>query len=175
MKISKLEIPEVLLIEPNKYIDDRGFFSETFRLDIFRTFYADAKFVQDNLVESKKNVLRGLHYQKLNPQGKLVSVIEGKIFDVAVDIRKQSKFYGKWVGLELSSDNHKQLYIPPGFAHGYCVLSPYSKVMYKCTDYYKKDDQYGIIWNDDKININWPLEKPILSDKDSKLPFFDKV
>ena len=175
MKISKLEIPEVLLIEPNKYIDERGFFSETFRSDIFRKFYDGITFVQDNLVESKKNVLRGLHYQKLNPQGKLVSVIEGKIFDVAVDIRKQSKFYGKWVGLELSSDNHKQLYIPPGFAHGYCVLSAYSKVMYKCTDYYNKDDQYGIIWNDDKININWPLEKPILSDKDSKLPFFDKV
>ena len=127
------------------------------------------RFVQDNHTSSKKNVLRGLHYQIKQPQGKIVRVIKGKIFDVAVDLRKQSKYFLKWVGVELSSENNHQLWIPEGFAHGFLTLSDDTEVLYKTTDYYSKNDERTIIWNDKDINIDWPLiEKPIISNKDEK-------
>ena len=126
-------------------------------------------FLQDNIIYSKKNVLRGLHFQSEHQQGKLVQCIEGAIFDVAVDIRKDSTTYLKWVGMELSENNHKQLYIPEGFAHGYCVLSEHSIVSYKCTDIYHPNLERGILWNDPSINIDWPISQPILSKKDKEL------
>ena len=171
MIIKKTILKDVLLIEPVEHKDFRGSFMESFRYDIIsEKTKVNYKFVQDNLVQSKKNVLRGLHYQKEHPQGKLIQVLKGEIFDVAVDINKNSSTYGKWHAEVLSDKNKKQLFIPPGYAHGYCVLTDNSLVMYKCTDYYKKNDQYGIIWNDNKIGINWPVKKPIVSLKDSKLP-----
>ena len=148
---------------------------ESFRYDLFNSELTNEyKFVQDNIVKSKQNVLRGLHYQKKFPQGKLVQAIQGEIFDVAVDIDKQSNTYGNWFCVVLSAENNKQLFIPPGYAHGYCVLSNHSIVMYKCTDYFKNDDQHGIIWNDSKIGINWPVKIPIISKKDSILPELTK-
>ena len=165
MKKIKTPFKGLLVYKGKRYNDKRGFLREVFHKHI----------IKKNLIfsvtsSSKKNVLRGLHYQKDNPQGKLVTAVCGEIFDVAVDIRDNSKTFGKWVGEFLSDKNHHQLYIPPGFAHGYCVLSDYAIVNYKCTNYFYKDDQYGIIWNDKSIKIDWPIENPILSEKDSKLP-----
>ena len=172
MKIETCKkLPEIKIIYNDIHPDNRGEFMETYK----KTSYADLlglnhDFVQDNLVYSDANVLRGLHYQEKFPQGKLVSVIEGEIFDVAVDINKKSDTFSQWFGAKLSKNNSCQLFIPPGYAHGYCVLSDFAIVMYKCTDYYHKNDQKGIIWDDDKINIKWPISNPIISEKDSKLP-----
>lgn len=166
MKFTRSKLPEVILIEPNSFSDDRGFFSETYHIDKFREGGITETFVQDNHVFSKKNVLRGLHFQVNHPQGKCVRCINGEIFDVAVDIRSNSPTFGEWVGVYLSSENRRQLYIPPGFAHGYCVLSDISEVLYKCTDVYHPNDEMGIIWNDPRLNIDWPIENPILSEKD---------
>ena len=170
MKICNTLIPDVKLITPVCYKDTRGEFIESYRCDLLKNNGIDYEFVQDNIVESKENILRGLHFQKINPQGKLIQALSGKIFDVAVDIREKSSTYGNWVGEFLSDENKKQLFIPPGFAHGYCVVSNNAKVMYKCTDYFNPNDQYGIIWNDPKINIKWPINSPVLSDKDKLLP-----
>jgi len=170
MKITSTLIQDVKLITPVSYKDNRGMFMESFRCDLLKSNGIDYEFVQDNIVESKKNILRGLHFQKINPQGKLIQALSGKIFDVAVDIREKSSTYGNWVGEFLSYENKKQLFIPPGCAHGYCVVSSNAKVMYKCTDYFMANDQYGIIWNDPNINIKWPINSPILSDKDKLLP-----
>ena len=170
MKIENCNIPDIKLVKNNIFNDDRGRFIESYKKKKYETNGINSSFVQDNLVYSKKNVLRGLHYQKKFPQGKLVSAISGEIFDIAVDIRKESKYYGQWIGKIISDKNCHQLYVPPGFAHGYCVLSDYAIVMYKCTEYYHKDDQYGIIWNDIDVNIDWPIDNPILSEKDCKLP-----
>ena len=148
---------------------------ESFRKDLLAQFGIKSDFVQDNIVHSSKNVLRGLHYQKKNPQDKLIQVLEGEIFDVAVDIRPNSETYGKWVGEFLNSDNKCQLYIPSGFAHGYCVTSDKAIVHYKCSDYYYPNDQSGIIWNDKGLNISWPIKHPEISKKDSKLPAFQKM
>mgnify|MGYP001324893637 CR=1 FL=1 len=170
MKVMECSLPGVKVIETDCFNDERGRFLENYRLSLYKDIDINYNFVQDNIVHSKKNVLRGLHFQKMYPQGKLISVIEGEIFDVAVDINKNSRTYGNWVGENLSFDNHKQLFIPPGYAHGYCVLSDSASIMYKCTEYYFKNDQNGIIWNDSNINIDWPIVNPIISKKDSKLP-----
>ena len=174
MKIIKLNIPDILLIEPIIHSDDRGNFMESYRKDMLMEYNKNTDFVQDNLVNSSCGVLRGLHYQKNNPQDKLVQVAYGEIFDVAVDIRRKSNTFGNWVGEVLSKENRKQLYVPSGFAHGYCVLSDKATVLYKCTDYFYANDQYGIKWNDSTLKINWPINNPNISEKDSKLPTFEK-
>ncbi len=167
----RLEIPEVVLIEPKVFQDGRGFFMETYKFSEFAEFGITERFVQDNHSRSKKGVIRGLHYQ--NPpraQGKLVRVVVGEIFDVAVDIRKGSPTYGKWIGERLSSENKRMLYIPPGFAHGFCVLSQEAEVVYKVTEEYAPEHEAGVIWNDPGIGIRWPVENPILSPKDARWP-----
>ncbi len=168
---SNLEIPEVKLVTANFYLDKRGYFFESFKESEFTLNGIKTRFVQDNFSHSIKGVLRGLHYQK-NPkaQAKLVTALRGEIFDVAVDIRKNSPTYGKWVGEILSEINHNSLYIPEGFAHGFCVLSECADVLYKVTQEYSPKDERGIIWNDPEIDINWPIDKPILQEKDSALP-----
>ena len=172
MKITKLKLNDLLLIEPETHADSRGSFRESFRKDLLSNFF-DKEVVQDNIVESSKGVLRGLHYQLNYPQDKLIQVISGEIFDVVVDIRKNSPTFSSWYGIKLSSVNKKQLLVPAGFAHGYCVLSENTKVMYKCTDYFHKNDQYGITWNDKFLNIDWPIKNPVISLNDSKLPNFE--
>ncbi|MDI6890018.1 MAG: dTDP-4-dehydrorhamnose 3,5-epimerase [Thermodesulfovibrionales bacterium] len=170
-KFSRLEIPDVILIEPLFFEDVRGFFMEIYKYSDFARAGIKEYFLQDNYSKSAKNVLRGLHYQKdPGAQGKLVRCIKGRIFDVAVDIRKGSPTYGHWVGVEMSGDNNLMLYIPSAFAHGFVVLSDFAEVMYKCTEEYFPEDERGVIWNDPDIGINWPVEKPILSEKDSKHP-----
>lgn len=161
----------LIIIEPTVYKDKRGFFMESYNLRDFKGAGCDVIFVQDNHSKSKKGVLRGLHFQKNYPQGKLIRVIRGKIFDVAVDIRKKSPTFGKWYGIELSEESKIMLYIPEGFAHGFLVLSDEAEVLYKTTEYYHPDDEGGIIWNDPDIGIKWPLEEIdeiILSEKDKK-------
>ena len=167
----KLEISNIILIEAQSFPDARGFFLESFKESEFVSNGIDTRFVQDNFSHSVNGVLRGLHYQK-NPkaQAKLVIALRGEIFDVAVDIRKDSPTYGKWVGEILSENNHKLLYIPEGFAHGFCVLSETADVLYKVNQEYSPENEKGIIWNDTEINIAWPTDKPILQEKDSKLP-----
>lgn len=171
----RLGIPNVILVEPQLFSDNRGFFYEGFKEKEFNKNGISAKFTQDNFSYSVKNVIRGLHYQK-NPhaQAKLVTAIKGKIFDVAVDIRKSSATYGKWVGEILSDENHRSLYVPEGFAHGFCVLSEEAQVLYKVNNEYSPEDERGIIWNDSTINISWPVDTPIISGKDSKLPSLKK-
>lgn len=161
-------IPEVKLFELTVFPDPRGAFMETYQKNRYRELGIDYSFVQDNLVISKKNVLRGLHYQLENPQGKLVQCISGAIYDIAVDIRTDSPTFCNWVGCELNEENRKQIFIPPGFAHGYCVLSNSSIVSYKCTRIYSGTDEHGIIWNDAELNINWQGNAFILSEKDRK-------
>jgi dTDP-4-dehydrorhamnose 3,5-epimerase len=169
MKITPLAIPDVLLLEPRVFGDARGFFFESYNRETFRRLTGlDADFVQDNHSRSARNVLRGLHYQ-LPPkaQGKLVRAIAGEIFDVAVDLRRQSPTFGRWVAATLSAENHKQLWIPPGFAHGFLVLSELAEFLYKTTDYYAPELERCILWNDPDIAISWPLDDaPILSAKD---------
>ncbi len=172
MNITQLDIPGVILIEPKVFDDNRGFFLETFSCERYQKAGIPKPFIQDNHSYSKKGTVRGLHYQLTQPQGKLVYCITGEIFDVAVDIRRGSPTFGQWAGAILSRENHRQLYVPEGFAHGFCVLSDTADVMYKCTDLYKPGDDYGIIWNDPEINIEWPVpaETAVLSEKDSQCP-----
>ena len=166
-------INDLYLIEPTVFEDNRGYFMETYNEFNFKEFGLNLKFVQDNQSKSKKGVLRGLHYQKRNPQGKLVRVVSGEIFDVAVDIRPKSNTCGKWYGVKLSAENKKQLYVPEGFAHGFLSLSDEVELFYKCTQFYDPKDECGIIWNDATIGIDWPCEvTPILSEKDLKNPRF---
>jgi dTDP-4-dehydrorhamnose 3,5-epimerase len=167
----RLDLPEVILIESKSFSDQRGYFLESFKESSFISNGINGKFVQDNFSHSVKGVLRGLHYQK-NPkaQAKLVMALRGEIFDVAVDIRKNSPTYGKWVAEILSGRNHKLLYVPEGFAHGFCVLSKEADVLYKVNNEYSPKDEMGIMWNDSEINITWPIDKPILHEKDSNLP-----
>jgi len=168
----KLDIPEVILVEAKSFLDDRGFFMESFKESIFINNGIDTKFVQDNFSHSTQGVLRGLHYQKSpKAQAKLVIALRGEIFDVAVDIRKDSPTYGKWVSEILSDQNHNLLYIPEGFAHGFCVLSKDADVLYKVNQEYSPEHEKGIMWNDPDLNIQWPLDKPILEKKDLQLPF----
>jgi dTDP-4-dehydrorhamnose 3,5-epimerase len=170
MKIAKTPIPDLLLIQPRVFADERGFFLETFRRRGFEDQGIGQEFVQDNHSRSRKGVLRGLHFQKNHPQGKLIYVISGAIFDVALDLRRESPSFGRWHGAVLSDENHHQLWIPPGFAHGFCVISEQVDLVYKCTDYYHPEDEGGIIWNDPELKIEWPIANPIVSEKDSKNP-----
>lgn len=171
MQVTKLKIPEVLLLEPKVFLDDRGFFFESFSNKTFKeATNVDLKFIQDNHSQSKKGVLRGLHYQlPPNPQGKLVRVVAGKIFDVAVDIRKNSPTFGQWVGEFLSADNKKQLWIPPGFAHGFLAMADNTDVIYKVTGNYSKEDERSILWNDPDLAIQWPeISELCISTKDER-------
>ncbi len=165
MKLTKTKLKDVVIIEPTVFEDSRGFFLET-----YRSSWLNQNFVQDNHSKSSKGVLRGLHFQTTNPQGKLVRVIQGFIFDVVVDIDRESKTYGQWFGLELSHENKKQLYIPLGYAHGFLVLSDTAEVLYKCTEYYHPESEKCLKWNDPSISIDWNLKgvDPIVSLKDSE-------
>ena len=171
----KLSIPEVILIEPKIFSDNRGFFFENFKEKDF-LLNGITKLIQDNISHSTFGVIRGLHYQK-NPkaQAKFVTTLRGKIFDVAVDIRKNSPTFGQWVGEILSDENHKSLYIPEGFAHGFCVLSENADVFYKVNNEYSPENERGILWNDPQINIMWPIDMPILHKKDSSLPLLQNA
>jgi dTDP-4-dehydrorhamnose 3,5-epimerase len=168
MKITPTSIPDVLLIEPKVFGDERGFFFESFSHRIFNEAVGrEVHFVQDNHSKSQKGVLRGLHYQIQNTQGKLVRVTEGEVFDVAVDIRRSSPTFGRWVGVHLSAENKKQLWVPEGFAHGFVTLSESAQFLYKTTDYYSPANERCILWNDPSLNVDWPIsEKPSLSEKD---------
>lgn len=170
MKIIKTEIPDVLIIEPKVFGDDRGFFYESFNKKNFEEATGvAAEFVQDNHSKSAKGVLRGLHYQIKHPQGKLVRVVQGGVFDVAVDIRRTSQTFGKWVGVELSAENKRQLWIPEGFAHGFLVTTEKAEFLYKTTDYYAPEYERCIQWNDQGLSINWPFEgEPVVSQKDAQ-------
>ena len=172
MEVISLEIPEVKLIKPRVFKDDRGFFMQTYQTKQYREAGIDVRFVQDNWSRSTKGVLRGLHYQLEHAQDKLVSVIRGEVFDVAVDIRKGSPTFGKWVGAVLSEENKHQLFVPKGFAHGFCVLSDEVDFVYKCSDFFTPGDEYGIRWNDPDIGINWPEGDFHVSEKDRGAPFF---
>jgi dTDP-4-dehydrorhamnose 3,5-epimerase len=170
MKVTPTSIADVLIIEPRVFGDQRGFFLESFNQRQFNAATGtDFNFVQDNHSRSAKNVLRGLHYQVVQPQGKLVRVVRGAVFDVAVDIRPSSPTFGQWFGLELSEENHRQLWVPPGLAHGFLVLSDSAEFLYKTTDYYAPEQERCIVWNDPTLGIAWPLEggSPLLSGKDA--------
>jgi dTDP-4-dehydrorhamnose 3,5-epimerase len=170
-RFRRLELPEVILVEPSVHQDSRGWFLESYKRSEFAQFGLGAAFVQDNHSRSKAGVLRGLHYQ--NPpraQGKLVRVILGEVFDVAVDIRKNSPTYKRWVGVHLSAANRRMLYVPPGFAHGFVVLSDAAEVLYKTTEEYAPELERGIRWNDPELGIRWPVEHPVLSERDAALP-----
>ena len=176
IRVTKAPIEGLYVIEPTKHGDSRGYFMETYNLNDMKEYGLDMIFVQDNQSMSTKGVLRGLHFQKEFPQGKLVRVIKGSVFDVAVDIRKCSPTYGQWFGEVLSEENCKQFYISPGFAHGFYVLSDTAEFCYKCTDFYHPGDEGGIMWNDSDINIDWPLDgEPILSDKDKNQADFKDI
>jgi dTDP-4-dehydrorhamnose 3,5-epimerase len=168
-------LPEVVIVEPKIFRDNRGFFLETYRESIYQDWGIHDRFVQDNYSYSVKGVLRGMHYQLGVPQGKLVWAAQGEIFDVAVDLRKESPTFGKWDGLWLSSENQRQLYIPPGFAHGFSVKSEYAVVIYKCTRYYAPREERGVRWDDVQLAIDWPVKDPIMSEKDKMLPTLDQA
>jgi dTDP-4-dehydrorhamnose 3,5-epimerase len=171
LNISETSLPGVLLIEPKVFGDDRGFFMETYRAGMFRSIgVEDPIFVQDNHSRSARGVLRGLHYQEPNAQGKLVRCTRGAIFDVAVDIRRGSPSFGHWFGLDLSDANKRMLWIPPGFAHGFCALEDESDLIYKCTRLYDAASDRSIVWNDPAIGIEWPIAEPVLSGKDANAP-----
>jgi dTDP-4-dehydrorhamnose 3,5-epimerase len=171
MKVIPTALLGVVIIEPKVFGDARGFFLETFHATRYAEAGIPGPFVQDNHSHSAKGVLRGLHFQKQYPQGKLVQVTSGTVFDVAVDIRRNSPTFGKWVGITLIAEEHKQFYLPAGFAHGFCVLSDYADFHYKCTDYYHPEDEGSVRWNDPDINIQWPMTQPILSNKDAQAPY----
>jgi len=170
LKAKQTELTGVLLIEPAVHLDSRGRFFESYQKEKYRAVGIEEDFVQDNQSLSEKNVLRGLHYRIEPEQAKLVRVIRGKVFDVVVDIRKGSPTFGKWQGFILSDSNHLQLYVPTGFAHGFCVLSDTAEFLYKVSEYYSADKEKGIIWNDPDIGIDWPISDPILSEKDKTNP-----
>jgi dTDP-4-dehydrorhamnose 3,5-epimerase len=175
MNIIETKLPNVLIIEPRVFGDHRGFFKETFQIERYQEAGIDLSFVQDNHSRSQRGVLRGLHWQKTRPQGKLVSCSLGAVFDVAVDVDQNSPTSGTYVGVELSAENHRQLWIPPGYAHGFCVLSETADFQYKCTDLYIPEDEGGLIWNDPELGIQWPIESPSLSEKDLALPTLDEI
>ncbi len=173
MTFIPLEIPDVIIIKPTMFGDDRGYFMESYRKNLFAENGIDVDFVQDNMSSSTRGVLRGLHYQ-LSPhaQGKLVRVFHGEVLDVAVDIRKNSPSYGKWIGQILSEENKISMYVPPGFAHGFCVISEKAEFYYKCTDFYSQEHERGIVWNDPEVGIDWPIsdKEIVLSEKDANAP-----
>ena len=170
MKFTPLEIPDVILVEPDVFGDARGFFTETFHAGRYAAGGIDRVFTQDNFSFSQRGILRGLHYQLRQPQAKLVYVVSGEVFDVAVDIRRGSPTFGKWCGRILSAENHHQMFIPEGFAHGFCVLSESASFLYKCSALYDPADDRGVLWSDPDIGIDWPLATPRLSAKDQRQP-----
>ena len=175
MKFIPSNIPDVILIEPKVFGDHRGFFMETWQRNTFAENGIDFDFVQDNHSKSSQGILRGLHYQIQQPQGKLVRVVQGTVFDVAVDMRQSSPTFGQWVGYELSAENHHMLWVPPGFAHGFYVMSDSAEFVYKCTDYYAPEFERSLLWNDPHLAIDWQLvdnKAPVLSDKDAQAPMF---
>ncbi len=177
-KFIKTDIPDIVIVEPKVYGDARGYFMETYHQQMFKEGGIDAVFVQDNQSCSSKGVLRGLHFQKTMPQGKLVRVVSGSVYDVTVDLRKNSPTYGKWIGVVLSGENKKQLYIPEGFAHGFLVLSDRAEFVYKCTNFYNPQDEGGIAYNDPDLNIDWTAYFDgtfIISDKDKVHPTFKEL
>ncbi|MDF1893682.1 dTDP-4-dehydrorhamnose 3,5-epimerase [Rahnella contaminans] len=168
MKVTDTDVIGVKLVEPKVFGDERGFFLETFQQDRYREMLdIDLDFVQDNHSRSSRNVLRGLHFQTSKPQGKLVRVVRGEVFDVVVDIRPESATFGKWVGVHLSESNKNQLWVPPGLAHGFVVISDFADFEYKCTDYYDPKNEGCLIWNDPEVGIKWPVSEPLLSAKDA--------
>ncbi len=170
MKVSRTELDGVLLVEPEVFGDARGFLFESYSKKKYERHGIAVDFVQDNHSFSEKGVVRGLHYQLDRAQAKLVRVTRGEVFDVAVDIRKGSPTFGKWVGARLSGENHLQMFVPVGFAHGFCVLSETVEFLYKCSDYYSPEDERGIIWNDPDIGVDWLVDTPVLSNKDRSYP-----
>ena len=175
MNVIPTAIPDVLIIEPKVFGDERGFFYETYQEARYKAAGITADFVQDNRSRSTQNVLRGLHFQKTKPQGKLVTVTQGRVFDVAVDLRPDSSTFGLHESVLLTGENKVQFYIPPGFAHGFCVLSETADFQYKCTDYYDPTDESGLLWNDPALGIAWPLTAPLLSPKDSVQPTLAQI
>lgn len=178
MKIIDTDISDVKIIEPAVFGDERGFFMETWQQKKFEELVCPRQFVQDNHSKSAKGILRGLHYQTENTQGKLVRVVSGEVFDVAVDMRQASPTFGKWVGVNLSADNKRQLWVPEGFAHGFYVISDSAEFVYKCTDYYNPAAEHSLLWNDEKVGIKWPMgesEEPLLSLKDKQGTPFDSA
>ena len=170
MRTIRIDLEGAMIVEPDVYPDGRGFFKEIYQEKRYRDHGIITPFVQDNLSHSRKNTLRGLHFQNPHPQAKLVQVIQGEVLDVIVDIRLGSPTFGRWVGVRLSADNHRQLFAPAGFAHGYCVLSDTAVFTYKCSDYYSPGSEKGILWSDPDIGIDWPIKDPVLSDKDKAYP-----
>ncbi len=170
MRVVPTDIPDVVVIEPDIHADGRGFFLETYHADRYREHGIAGPFVQDNQSRSVAGTLRGLHLQIRRPQGKLIRVIEGEIFDVAVDVRRGSPTFGRWVGAILTAENFKQMYVPPGFAHGFAVVSPIAQVEYKCTDLYDPASEIGVAWNDPALGITWPIAQPLLSMRDARHP-----
>jgi dTDP-4-dehydrorhamnose 3,5-epimerase len=175
MKIIATSLEGALIVEPAVFKDDRGFFMETYHQARYSTGGIRRTFVQDNLSYSVQGTLRGLHYQVKHAQAKLIQVIKGEIFDVVVDIRPTSPTFGQWAGFHLSEQNQRQIFVPEGFAHGFCVLSPSAHCLYKCSDFYAPDDEGGILWSDPGIGIDWPVENPIISVKDKKYPLLKDV
>ncbi len=176
MQVTQTPIPGLLIFEPQTFSDHRGWFLESYNAEKYIQAGLTEKFVQDNHSYSTKNVVRGLHFQQHHPQGKLVRVVVGEVFDVAVDIRKGSPTFGKWFGVMLSATNKKQLYIPPNFAHGFSVMSESAEFLYKCTDFYHPGDEIGLNWNDPEVNVDWHLQgEAIVSDKDAVLPTLAEV
>jgi dTDP-4-dehydrorhamnose 3,5-epimerase len=175
MKIIPVDLPEIVLIEPKIFEDRRGYFLETYQTQRYSNHGIAVTFVQDNLSFSHRGVVRGLHYQLQKPQGKLVMVLQGEIIDLVLDIRLGSPTFGKWSKNTLSAENHRQLYVPPGFSHGFAVTSETATVLYKVTDYYCPGDEYGILWNDAALGIDWPFTEAILSDKDAQFPSLQDV
>jgi len=168
MQFHPTELAGVVVVEPKVFEDDRGFFMESYHRPKFAAAGIDAEFVQDNHSRSRRGVLRGLHYQLNHPQGKLIRVIQGEIYDVAVDLRRSSPTFGCWYGCALSAGNRRQMYVAPGFAHGFCVTSETAEVIYKCTDIYRPEDEQTLLWNDPELGITWPVEKPTISLKDER-------
>lgn len=175
MKILSNTLNGVLLLKPAVFEDDRGFFMETYKKNRYQEIGISIIFVQDNLSYSKKGTLRGLHYQSPNAQAKLIQVLKGEVFDVAVDIRRDSATFGQWTGHILSEENKNQLYIPKGFAHGFCVLSDFAIFHYKCSDFYAPESERGLLWSDPDIDITWPIKKPVLSEKDKTFPTLNEL
>ena len=175
MNVIETKLAGVLIIEPKVFGDHRGFFKETFQTERYAEAGINFPFIQDNHSRSQKGVLRGLHLQKARPQGKLVSCLRGVVYDVVVDVNPESATFGQYVGVELTEDNHRQLWIPPGYAHGFCVLSDMADFQYKCTDHYFPEDEGGLIWNDSEVAIDWPVKDPVLSDKDQKHPTLAQI